>query len=413
MTVRRAAYETLFAVTTDGAYANLALKDAAKNVDMAEVKTLYALVYTVLEHRAYLEYILSHFCKRQKKAIRTVLLLGAAELLYLRTPAHAAINEAVRLTKAVGKADSAGLVNAVLRRIDRERDALPPLPTDPIERMCVQYGYPAWAAKDWTEAYGTERAERLMQTRPTKMQVRAQYPATAEDLLRVFPDAKCGTLDPNCLYLGEGLDLTGDERFLNGMMTVQNEGAMLICHSLGNVKGKRVLDACAAPGGKTAYLWSLCEGDVDLAAWELHPHRKALLDATLKRLHVSATTDCRDASLPYEDSIEAFDAVLLDVPCTGLGLLADKPDVRFSKTEADRDAIAAAQRAILETCSQYVKRGGTLVYATCTISRTENERQVRAFLDKHTDFTLLGERQYLPDSDGIDGFYHATMRRSE
>ena len=187
---------------------------------------------------------------------------------------------------------------------------------------------------------------------------------------------------------------------------------MLICRSLGDVRGKRVLDACAAPGGKTAYLASLCENDVQLVAWELHPHRKALLDATLARLHVIAETDCRDASILYPDAVDAFDAVLLDVPCTGLGLLGDKPDVRFAKSEADRDAIAATQRALLETCSRYVRPGGTLVYGTCTISRQENEAQVESFLQAHPTFSKVGERQYLPDSDGIDGFYHATMRRS-
>lgn len=411
MTVRRAAYETLLAVTEDGAYANLALKDSAGRVSPDEVKTLYALVYTALEHRAYLEYVLSHLCKRQKRAVRTVLLLGGAELLYLNTPAHAAINEAVKLTKAVGKTDCAGLVNAVLRRLDRERDALPPLPTDTVERMRIQYGYPAWVARDWIDAYGPERAEALMQSRPTRMQIRAQYPTATETLQSWFPDAVPGRHDPNCLHLAEGIDLAHDARFLSGALTVQNEGAMLICRSLGNVRSMRVLDACAAPGGKTAYLASLFQGEIELVAWELHPHRKALLDATLKRLHVHAATECRDASIPYADAVEAFDAVLLDVPCTGLGLLADKPDVRYRKTESDRDAIVAVQRAILSACSAYVRHGGTLVYATCTISRAENEEQVRAFLETHPDYTLDSERQYLPDTDGIDGFYHAVLKR--
>ena len=411
MTVRRAAYETLLAVTEEGAYANLALKESAQRVSPDEVKTLYALVYTALEHRAYLEYVLSHFCKRQKRAVRTVLLLGGAELLYLNTPAHAAINEAVKLTKSVGKADCAGLVNAVLRRLDRERNVLPPLPRDVIERMRIQYGYPAWVARDWIDSYGSDRAEALMQSRPTQMQIRAQYPMTTETLQSWFPNATAGRLDPNCLYLPEGIDLAHDERFLSGALTAQNEGAMLICRSLGNVKNMRVLDACAAPGGKTAYLASLFQGEIDLVAWELHPHRKALLDATLKRLHVKAMTECRDASVPYADAIEAFDAVLLDVPCTGLGLLADKPDVRYRKTESDRDAIAAIQREILSACSAYARHGGTLVYATCTISRAENEEQVRAFLAAHPDYTLQSERQYLPDTDGIDGFYHAVLKR--
>lgn len=411
MTVRRAAFDALLAVTADGAYANLALKDAAEHVDAGEVKSLYALVYTALEHRAYLEYVFAHYCKRQKKAVRTVLLLGGAELLYLSTPAHAAINEAVKLTKTLGKTDSAGLVNAVLRRLDQERDSLPALPADPVERLCIQYGYRDWVAREWIASYGIKRAERLMRTRPTRMAVRAQYPTETETLLAAYPGAAIGNLDPNCVYLPEGIDLARDERFLRGELTVQNEGAMLICRAVGDVSGKRILDACAAPGGKTAYLASLSLNTAKLTAWELHPHRKELLDATLARLHVTAETACRDASEPYADVVEAFDTVLLDVPCTGLGLLGDKPDVRFSKTESDRNAIAETQKRILETCSAYVKRGGILVYATCTISRRENEDQVSAFLAAHPEYTLIGQRQYLPDTDGIDGFYHAVMKR--
>ena len=411
MTVRRVTYETLLSIIEGGAYANLALKEAAGKVPEAGVGTLYAWVYTALEHRSYVEYILSHFCKRQKKAVRILLLLGTTELLYLNTPAHAAIFETVSLCKSIGKADSAALVNAVLRRVDRGRDSLPPLPSDPIEQLSIRYGYPKWIAEEWIASHGIGFAERMMQSRPTRMQVRAQFPTSKEELLRAFPGSVSGKLDPNCLYLPSGIDLEQNPLWCNGKMTAQNEGAMLICRSLGDVRKKRVLDVCAAPGGKTAYLASLFENDISLTAWELHPHRKELMDATFLRLHVDAVTECRDGTVLYEDAEESFDAVLLDVPCTGLGLLSDKPDVRYRKTEADRDAIVSVQSKLLSVCSRYVKPGGTLVYATCTISRKENELQVAGFLKQHPDYSLVSERQYLPETDGIDGFYHATMRR--
>lgn len=411
MTGRRAAYETLLSIIEDGAYANLALKNAVDRVATGDVAALYATVYTALEHRAYLEYVLSHYCKRQKKAVRTVLLLGATELLYLHTPSHAAINEAVSLCRSIGKSPSAGVVNAVLRRLDRERDALPPLPSDPVDRLMIQYGYPEWVVREWTDAYGYEQAEAMMKTRPTRMQIRAQYPLATEELLLRYPGSERGKLDPNCLYLSEGIHLEQDDFWKAGRISVQNEGAMLICRGLGNVRGLRVLDACAAPGGKSAYLASLSENDVRLVAWELHPHRKELMDAAFRRLHVPAETDCRDATVFYPDMVDAFDAVLLDVPCTGLGLLGDKPDLRYRKAESDRDAIVAVQKNILEVCSRYVKPKGTLVYATCTISRDENERQTASFLQAHPDFVLLTERQYLPQTDGIDGFYYAAMKR--
>ena len=214
---------------------------------------------------------------------------------------------------------------------------------------------------------------------------------------------------PNGLRLSEPFDLMNSELFQTGKLAVQNEGAMLICRALGDVRHKRVLDACAAPGGKTAYLYALSEGTADLTAWELHPHRKALLDATLKRLNVPAETACTDATVLQPERIGAFDAVLLDVPCSGFGLLSDKPDVRLNKTEDAVEALTRTQTRLLDVCSQYVKPGGVLVYATCTISKRENGARVRAFLSAHPAFRLDEERQLLPTRDGTDGFYFARL----
>ncbi len=412
MTFRKAALQTLVSVIEDGAYANLALKESARLVSESDIPSLYALVYTALEQRSYMEYILSHYCKRQKRIVRNILLLGTTELLFLNTPSHTAINESVALTKSVGKRDSANLVNAVLRRVDRERNVLPPLPADPIDRLAVRYGYPAWVVSEWTEQYGIENAEKLLQARPSRTQVRAQYPFTTDQLLAALPcEATPGQWDPNCLYISRGFDIENSSLYSEGSLAVQNEGAMMICRALGDVHGKTVLDACAAPGGKTAYLASLAENTVSLTAWELHPHRKELMDAAFIRLHVKAETACRDASVPDAAFIDRFDAVLLDVPCSGLGLLSDKPDLRYRLTSDSMDSIVSTQEAILEACCRYVKPGGTLVYATCTIFKRENELQVANFLARHPEFTLLSQKQYLPYRDGVNGFYHATLLR--
>ena len=412
MTFRKAALQTLVSIVEDGAYANLALKESARMVSNSDVSSLYALVYTALEQRSYIEYVLSHYCKRQKRIVRNILLLGITELLFLNTPSHAAINESVALTKSVGKRDSANLVNAVLRRVDRERNNLPPLPADPIERLTVRYGYPAWIVSEWAKLYGIENAEKLLQASFSRTQVRAQYPYTTEQLQAALPcNAMPGQWDPNCLYLSQGFDIEHSPLYTSGKLAVQNEGAMMICRALGDVHGKTVLDACAAPGGKTAYLASLTQNDVTLTAWELHPHRKELMDAAFKRLQVKAETACRDAAVPDAAFIDRFDAVLLDVPCSGLGLLSDKPDLRYRLTRDSFESIVQTQEKILEACCRYVKPNGTMVYATCTISQRENEMQIASFLTKHSEFTLLSEKQYLPYRDGINGFYHATLRR--
>ena len=410
LNVRRAALDALVRIIEDGAYANLALKDAARTVAPSDVPFLYALVNETVVRCSYLDFLLSHFCKRQKRTVRNLLRMAGTELLYFRTPAHAVINESVSLCRAVGKAPSAGLVNAVLRRLDRERDALPPLPDDPADRLSIFYGVPACFVREWIDAYGEAETEALLMRAPVGTEVRAQYPFTTEQLIDALPVAcERRTLDPNCLRLRESFDLERSTLFSEGKLAVQNEGAMLICRALGDIRNKSVLDACAAPGGKTAYLASLSENTAALTAWELHPHRKALLDATLARLHVHAQTACIDASEPQDGFDHAFDAILLDVPCSGLGLLADKPDVRLHKSDEKIAALTAVQDKLLAACSRYLKRGGVLVYATCTISKRENGERVRAFLASHPTFRLSEERQLLPTREGTNGFYYAVL----
>ncbi|MBR3037728.1 MAG: 16S rRNA (cytosine(967)-C(5))-methyltransferase RsmB [Clostridia bacterium] len=410
LSVRRAALETLVSIFEDGAYANLALKDAARTVAPSDVPYLYALVNETIVRGAYLDYVLSHFCKRQKRTVRNLLRMAGTELLFLNTPSHAVVNESVSLCREVGKAPSAGLVNAVLRRLDRERDALPPLPDDPEERLSIAYGVPRFLVREWLASYGEAETEALLMRKPVGTEVRAQYPFTTEELLEALPvGAERRPLDPNCVRLRESFDLEHSDLFLSGRLAVQNEGAMLICRALGDVREKKILDACAAPGGKTAYLASLSENTAELTAWELHPHRKALLDATLNRLHVRANTACIDATEPQEAYCGAFDAVLLDVPCSGFGLLADKPDVRLNKSERTIAELTGIQDRILDVCSRCVKRNGVLVYATCTISKRENGERVRAFLSAHPAFRLVSERQLLPTRDGTNGFYYAVL----
>ena len=171
------------------------------------------------------------------------------------------------------------------------------------------------------------------------------------------------------------------------------------------------MDACAAPGGKSAYRWSLTEGHIDLTCWELHPHRLELMQRSFARLHVQATCEAKDASLIPEDAAPSFDAVLLDVPCSGLGLIREKPDVALHRQENDLDQLCRAQKGLLHSCARLVRPGGTLCYSTCTISLRENEQQVEAFLQAHPAFTLEDQRQLLPQRDGTGGFYMARMKR--
>ena len=422
MNTRRQALDALCDITDRGAYANLRVKQLTSSLPEREAKLAAALVYHTLDHLLTIDYYLSHFVKgTQKPIIRGILRLGVCELLFLSTPAHAAINESVTLTKEVGKDGLSGFVNAVLRNIDRSRASLPPFPADPVARLSIQYSYPMWIVREWVARFGETSTEALLSRPVSSIEVRAQYPFTREELQAALPvNSTVNSLDENSLSLSGGFDLAAHPLFQEGKFTVMGESAMLACRVLGDMTGKRVLDACSAPGGKSAYLASLMKNDVRLTCFELHAHRKELLDKTLARLHVSAETLEKDAA-EFDPALEsAFDGVLIDAPCSGLGLLGDKPDIRYSKTDADITALVEIQKHILEACARYVKPGGVLVYATCTISRRENEAQIEAFLDSHKEFSLEvipisltndGQIQLLPHVHHTDGFYIARMRR--
>lgn len=412
MNARRVALDVLIDVLENGAYANLALKDACRDRDAQSAAFISSLVYTSLEHLYYIDHCLAAYVSRQKRVVRNILRLGATQLLYMDIPAYAAVEQTVSLAKSCGKGASSGLINAVLRRLDAERDALPPLPTEPIQRLSMQYSCPEWIVRLFMTNYGATETEELLSAKPVGMSLRAQYPNTTEQLEKALKSGYCvGKLDPDCLILEKGLDLNAFPPYKDGAATVQSEGAMYLCRACGALKGKRVLDACAAPGGKSAYLYSLAKGDIDLSCWELHEHRLKLLNSTLSRLHVQAAASQRDASIPDDAYNNAFDTVLLDVPCSGLGLLHEKPDLRYNKQAEDLASLCKLQAAILNACSAYVKIGGTLVYASCTISPDENEVQIRRFLEEKPNFQLDFERQLLPHRDGTDGFYVARMLR--
>lgn len=426
MNVRREALNAFMDIADRGAYANLRMKALSSALPEQQSKWVSALVYTALDHRLTSEYYLSHYIKGQcKPVIRALLCLGVTELLFFSTSAHAAVNEYVNLTKAIGKSPLSSFVNAVLHSLSRDHEAgaLPAFPTEPIQRLSVQYSYPLWLVREWVDTYGEAFTEQLLSAPQANLTVRAQHPYTTEALKRELPyPSAFGTFDRNALILENGADIASLPMFSDGKMTIQSESAMLVCRALGDVSGKRVLDACAAPGGKSAYLASLHANNISLTCTELHEHRVELIRKTFARLNVTADVLRADAAVPNEAYRNKFDAVLIDAPCSGLGLTHDKPDIRYAKSDADIASLCKIQHQILSACAEYVAPNGILVYATCTISKRENEEQVQTFLASHPAFVLEalplplennGTIQLFPHIHGLDGFFIARMRRSD
>lgn len=436
--VRRAALETFLEVEQGRGYSNLALKGLRYRWGGAfseqEYAWIFAAVYGLLENLLYIDYMLAQFTdlRKQKPIVRGILRMGAYELLCMQGRVDVACNETVKLAKEVGKGALAGYVNGVLRAMARRRDDLPPLPEEPQKRLSIQYSWPEWIAAEWISRFGEEQTEALLRAMAEVkgISLRAQPPYTTEELeawlIRKALPYRHGGLAPDCLHLEKGCNIAEQPLFKDGKISVQGEGAMLACRACGIQPGMNVLDACAAPGGKTAYLSALARGSIALHAWEKHSHRVELLQKTCSRLHVPAHIAQKD-SAEYDPAYEgAFDVVLLDVPCSGFGTAGRKPEIKYDKKPEDIAALAEIQREILQACAKYVRLGGALVYASCTISEAENERQVHAFLQGNPAYepdslvpylpdTLAGLQpgmiQLLPHVHDTEGFFIARMRR--
>jgi len=412
VSVRRDALEAIFDIIEHGAYANLRLR----SLDSQNAAWVSAAVYTCLDHLYYIDHLLSHFVKGNiKPIIRCVLRLGFSQVLYMDVPTAAACDESVKLCREIGKAPLSGFVNGVMRNFCRNLDALPPLPQEDRRRLSVQYSYPPYLVDMYVDKYGVDFTEAMFACRLEGIGIRAQWPYSTKDLCARLEERGItyykGKLSPDAVrVIGFG-DPAADPLFLEGLITVQSESAMRVCEVMEPKAGDYLLDACAAPGGKSAYLSALLQGSGHIDAWEIHPHRAKLTENTLKRLGVkNVSVSVRDAAAFDPDYKEKYDGVLLDVPCSGLGV-SSKPDVRYAKSKEMIEALAQTQRDILNACCNYVRVGGRLIYATCTISEKENEEQIRKFLKRHPGFCLEEEQQLFPHIHQSEGFYYAKLRR--
>lgn len=433
---RAIAVEILMQVE-EGAFLNLAVKKYLKGMDAQNRRFTAALVYTTLENLIRIDYVIDYFAsaKRMHRYIRNVLRIGVCQIMFFESvPTSAAVNECVKMVAASKKRQLKGFVNAVLRNVTQHLGEVeyPGQEADPVGFLSVMYSYPRWVAQMYCEDYGFDFAWDMLAYRKqeayTSVRVN-RLKLQREELERKLQGRGLGFVDgkysPNCLYIKNISAIDELDLYQKGQLTVQGEASMLVCEVADVQEGMRVLDVCAAPGGKTAYMAERVPAYME--AWDLHEHRVQLMQENFARLGVTACTRTQDATQGIDEYKEQFDVVLVDAPCSALGLLYRKPDIKFSKTDEDLAAIVQTQQKILETCAAYVKPGGKLVYSTCTINRRENDDNLDRFLAAHPEFReqalsevlpegLLhrakgGRLQLFPHLDEIDGFYIACMRK--
>lgn len=439
---RRVALETLLDVGRSDAYASLALDKRLAQADFGPRDRAFVtkLVYGTLENRLKLDWCIDQFLEGDKElepTVREILRMGAYQLFDLeRVPDMAAVDESVSLTRAMGLEPLTGLVNGVLRNMIRGKDRVVwPKPQDGAVRyLSVMFSAGEELAQLLVEAYGEHGALEILSYRPKERTTSIRLNALRCDdgrLRRLLADDEFSFgpgLLPGTYRVRQAGDLTRLRAFQNGLFTVQGEGSVLAARAVGAKPGQSVLDACAAPGGKSAVLSEMMNDTGRVYAWDTHAHRVELIRGTANRLKIENIRPAvRDASVPKPEWASTLDAALVDAPCSGTGVMLEKPDVKYRVTREGVESLARTQAAILDAVAPTVKPGGALVYSTCSILPQENEEQMRAFLARHPEYRAehLGDElpealrpfegelgiQLLAHRDGTDGFYVCRLRR--
>jgi 16S rRNA (cytosine967-C5)-methyltransferase len=428
---RVCAYAVVRRVFEQEAWADRALHGEATRLrlDARDLALATQLSYGTVQRASTLDHVIERLTRRSSTKLDAPVLaalrLGVFQLTFLdRVPAHAAVGESVELVKRDAPR-GAGLVNAVLRRAAREgRRIVAALPDDTPRQAALKHSHPEWIARLWWETFGAETAKALMaaDNEPAEPALRANtLRITAEALAQRIP---AHVVDHEALILDAPFDTFSAPEWRDGLLMPQSRAAMAVARALAPAAGERVLDLCAAPGGKTTHLVALMGNVGEVVAIEKHPGRADALRKTAVRMGATIVdVRTRDATQRVEGT---FDRVLVDPPCSDLGTLSSRPDARWRKAGRP-EALAALQREILEAGAAALRPGGTLVYSTCTISPVENERVVAAFLAAHEDFsatdlgaeqplwkhpTMPQHLQTLPHRDRTDGFFVARLRRA-
>jgi len=440
--VRELALEALVNVEKKQAYSNLLVNnylDSGK-LNKKDAGLFTEIVYGTIQRTMTIDYYLTPYIEKQKKLedwVKVLLRLTLYQMLYLdKVPERAAIYEAVEIAKKKGHKGVASVVNGVLRSIQRQ--GVPDLETmkNDVDRISIATSHPRWMVEKWVAQFGVENTERLceMNLVPPSQTARVNTAkASVEEVISMLKaqgfDVEKGEVAPESIVSKKG-NLAYSNAFKNGFITIQDESSMLVARTLDVEHGQTVYDSCAAPGGKTTHIAELMKGTGTVISTDLHEHKVKLIKEQADRLGLTnievKAMDSRKAQEVFQN--EMFDKILVDAPCSGFGVIRRKPDLKYTKTMQDVKQLATIQSAILNEVAPLVKKGGTLVYSTCTIDKEENTEVVKAFLENNQDFEIDmsikdlvphkletyiqdGMLQLLPHYFGTDGFFIVRLKR--
>lgn len=429
--IRELALDMLLEIMEHEQYSHLVIRDVLDKyayLEKQERAFLTRLVEGTIERTVELDYIINLFSKvkvrKMKPLIRNLLRMSVYQLRDMDSvPDSAVCNEAVKLAKKRGFHQLSGFVNGVLRSISREPEKIqyPDRRKNPAEYLSVCYSMPEWIVKEWMDSYGDRRAEELLCafSKEQALYVRTNLNRTTPEQLMESLRAQGIEVAQNAslsyaIELKNYDNLNAIPEFQNGDFYVQDVSSMMVAETAAPKNGDYIIDVCAAPGGKSTHLAEMLNGTGHVQARDLTEYKVGLIQENINR-HQLANMEAVmwDATVEDAQSVGKADILICDLPCSGLGVLGKKTDIRYKMTQEKQQELVLLQRRILDTVHTYVKPGGTLVYSTCTIHRDENEGNVEWFLAKYPQFSLDSMQQMFPGELGQDGFFIAKLIAGE
>ena len=438
---RETAMKILLAVCENGAYANIMLAEALRKSHLLEMDRRFVteLVYGAVKAGETLDWIIQRYTTRPLRKmtpyVRAILRLGIFQLFFLdRIPPSAVCNESTELAKKYGHTGTGKFVNAVLRAAAREPEKARVPETDEVTYLAIRFQHPEWLIRRWLTMFGRAETEELcvFNNAPAVLSLRTNLlRVTREELMKRLreegTEISLSDWAPEGILCAAHTGLDDSASLREGLFQVQDESSMQVAHVLDPQRGEFVIDMCSAPGGKTTHLAERMKNQGKILALDIHEAKLARVRENAERLGISIIQtkhlDAREAGDAYPGKA---DRVLVDAPCSGLGVLRRRPDARWRKKEEEIKKLPTLQSELLESAARAVKPSGILVYSTCTIEPAENEEVVRSFLRLHSGFSLEATGTYLPlkrsvadmvqfypHRDKIDGFFIARMRRKE
>ena len=436
MNSREVALNIINRVLIEGAYSNLVLSNELNEADLNDKDRALVteLVYGTIRRKKTLDMIISNYIKDislMDERVLNILRMAIYQMHFLdKVPEFAACNEAVELAKQISVQDSK-LVNGILRSYTKNPDDMDV--KDKIDRLVYQYSYEPWFIRMIYKQYGEENGRKILAGLNATPKVRVRVNASKADYDEVYErlqemgyDIEEGYACPEAIIIKGGSSIENNELFREGLITVQDESAMLVSPLFDLKAGDIALDLCAAPGGKTTHIAELLENEGKVHSFDLHENKLSLINENLERLGLNnVEVEAMDATKLDPKYVAYADKVLIDVPCSGLGIIRKKPEIKWNKSRKSLKDLVPTQREIMENAWAYLKSGGTMIYSTCTLNTEENQDNVEWFLNKHKDAKVekifLGNMDnFIYNNDGsltilpneyMDGFYIAKISK--